>query len=75
MEKENFKPKEKPAQIIEGAMEKFGDFSGLPEGVNKDMVDIYLGNDGKYHWHLRPEYIADEKEKKNYSKERNDWEK
>lgn len=45
----------------------------LPSGISPEMVDRMIGGDGKWHWHLRPEYIKDEEERKKYEADRKAW--
>jgi len=45
----------------------------LPSGILPEMVDRMIGNDGKWHWHLRPEYIKDEEKRKQYEADRKAW--
>lgn len=45
----------------------------LPAGVLPEQVDVLIGNDGKWRWHLRPENIKDEETRKEYENERKIW--
>ncbi len=62
------------AQIIEGIIREGTTLEQcLPSGVTPKMVDQFLGSDGKWHWHLRPEYIEDEQKRREYEEERKKW--
>ncbi len=62
-------------QIIEGAIGEYRkDYQDiLPLGVKQKMTEMFLGDDNRWHWHLRPQYIKDEAEKKRYMIERVQW--
>ena len=67
--------KEEPKQMLEGIIGKIQDNwqKNLPPEIEEDMVDVFLGSDGLYHWHLKPEFIKDEQERKKYKAEKNMW--
>jgi len=71
----NFSEKKEEKQIIEGVIgASLKDWEKkLPPGVLPQMVDKFLGSDSLWHWHLLPEYIQDEEERKKYEKEREMW--
>lgn len=62
-------------QVVAGVVGKSMDDleKNLPDGIKPDMVDKFLGNDNLWYWHLKPEYIKDEKEKQEYNHEREIW--
>ncbi|NCO15128.1 hypothetical protein COW77_00360 [Candidatus Wolfebacteria bacterium CG18_big_fil_WC_8_21_14_2_50_39_7] len=66
---------EKPEeQTIEGFIGEYQDWQKkLPPNIKPEMVDLFLGSDGLWHWHLRPEYIQDEQERKKYEMKRSQW--
>lgn len=45
----------------------------LPADIKPEMVDLFLGNDNLWRWHLKPEYIKDEKEREKYKIEKENW--
>jgi len=65
------KEKQTISGIIGKSLEKWG--VNLPQGISPEMVDIFLGNDGLWHWHLKPEFIKDEKQREIYQKEKEQW--
>jgi hypothetical protein len=67
--------KELESQVIEGIIGESpeGWEKKLPPDISSEMVDILLGNDNLWHWHLRPEYIKNEKERERYKFEREKW--
>lgn len=77
MENQNRSLKKEPKkiQIIEGLIGKYRENfqEKLPSGITPEMVDLFLGNDGLWYWHLRPEFIEDEKERNRYITERGQW--
>ncbi len=64
--------KEEKRQIIEGLIVENWQ-KKLPPGITEDMVEQFLGNDGLWRWHLKPEFIKDEKEREQYKAERGQW--
>ncbi|MFH0852105.1 MAG: hypothetical protein V1845_00640 [bacterium] len=76
MEKfENQKEEEKTKEVIEGVIGEYEDnwHKKLPAGIKKEEVDLFLGKDGLWHWHLKPEFIADADERKKYVEEKDTW--
>jgi hypothetical protein len=67
---------EQPKKLVEGVIGKDDKnwYEKLPLGVKKEQVEEFLGHDGLYHWHLKPEFIEDEKEKEKYKEESEKWE-
>lgn len=67
--------REQEKQIVEGVVGEFPTEwrKKLPAGVTPEMVDIYLGNDNLWHWHLKEAYIEDEEEREKYKKEKEMW--
>ena len=65
----------KSEQIIEGDLGKSQDHwqERLPANIKPEIVDILLGSDGNWHWHLKPKYIEDENIRKAYQEERQLW--
>lgn len=73
-EEKSIETERRREQIIEGLVQDINKIKeSLPEGVIPEMIDPYLGSDGKWHWHLKPEYIKDEQKRKEYEEERNRW--
>lgn len=72
-EKESKTQEEK--QVCEGLIGKYqeGWQKRLPAGIKPDDVDLFLGSDGLWHWHLKPDLINDEKERERYKTERKRW--
>ncbi|MFH0852097.1 MAG: hypothetical protein V1845_00600 [bacterium] len=73
--------KEEPKKIAEGAIGKYDDNwqDKLPLGIKKEEVDLFLGSDGLWHWHLKPEFIEgeedkeDKEEREKYEEEKEKW--
>jgi hypothetical protein len=70
---ENFQEIEK--QMVEGVIGELpvGWKEKLPADIKPEMVDLFLGNDNLWRWHLKPEFIKDEKEREKYKIEREKW--
>lgn len=61
-------------QVIKGRINDIDDIEkSLPPGVDVSMVESYLGKDGHWWWHLRPEYIKNKKKKEEWRKEEEMW--
>ncbi len=79
-ETENFEEKvqeEEPEnQVVEGLLGKYQkDWQEkLPSNIDPEMVDLFLGNDGLWYWHLKPPFIKDKGEKEKYEEEKEQWE-
>ena len=65
----------KENQIAEGFIGQYKEDiqDKLPSGITKEMVELFLGSDGLWHWHLKPEFIGDEEEKREYEDEKVKW--
>jgi len=67
--------KEPEKEAIEGFIGKYNENwqEKLPPGIKPEMVERVLERDG-WHWHLKPEFIKDEKEREKYLAEKRQWE-
>lgn len=65
----------KENQIVEGFIGQYKEDiqNELPLGVTNEMIELFLGNDGFWHWHLRAEFIRDEEKKGEYRNEKARW--
>jgi hypothetical protein len=70
----NLQPEKPEEQIVEGFVGEYQDWQKkLPADIQPEMVELLLGNDGLWHWHLRADYIKDDQERKKYEIERKQW--
>jgi len=61
-------------QIVEGPIEDVNNWKkSLPDDVDSHMVEQFLGQDNKWYWHLKPEYIKDKNKRKEYYEKRKVW--
>lgn len=75
MEKPKQEEKGEIKQIIEGVIGEMDDNwpKILPPHIKKEEVDLFIGKDKQWHWHLKPEYIEDEEQREKYKEDKNCW--